>query len=135
MINKNTLLKIKKIALKIDHDISFSGKSKGNRHLFRVVEIAKFLAKKTEADLSIIIAGAFLHDTALPFGNDDSYLKNKEVVINLLKDFDIKQNDKKNIAECVTIASNRTRYEKIIPHKIREQGSQKEWRDLKFRSN
>jgi len=104
MSNKNILLKIKKIALKIDHDISFGGKSKGNRHLFRVVEIAEFLAKKTGADLFVVTTAAFLHDTALPFGDDNNYFKNKEIVIDLLKDFDIEKKDIEKIAECV--ASN-----------------------------
>ena len=59
MLNKNILLKIKKLALKIDHDIAFGGKSKGNKHLLRVVRIAKFLARKAGANESIAVAGAF----------------------------------------------------------------------------
>ena len=89
MLNKNTLIKIKKLALKIDHDVAFDGKSKGNKHLFRVVRIAKFLSQKTEADLFIVVAGALLHDTALPSGNDYNYLKNKKIVKKLLKTFNL----------------------------------------------
>lgn len=101
MLNKNTILKIKKLALKIDHDVAFGGKSKGNKHLFRVIRIAKFLAQKTGADESIAVAGAFLHDTALPSGNDYNYLKNKKIVKDLLKCFNLSRNELDGIAECV----------------------------------
>lgn len=101
MLNKNTLLKIKKLALKIDYDISFGGKSKGNQHLIRVVRIAKFLAQKTGADPLIVEAGALLHDTALPSGNDCDYQQNKKVVKNLLKSFNFPGTELNKIAECV----------------------------------
>jgi uncharacterized protein len=101
MLNKRLLLKIKKLALKIDHDISFGGKSKGNRHLFRVVRIAKFLAQKTGANMGIVTAGAFLHDTALPSNNDYNYFQNKKIVKKLLKSFNLSKNELNQIAECV----------------------------------
>ena len=101
MLDKNILLKIKRLALKIDHDVAFGGKSKGNRHLPRVVCVAKFLAQKTGANESIAVAGAFLHDTALPSGNDYNYLKNKEIVKKLLKPLNLSQNELNGIAECV----------------------------------
>lgn len=101
MLNKNTFLKIKKLALKIDHNVAFGGKSRGNKHLIRVIRIAKFLARKTGADESIAVAGAFLHDTALPSGNDYNYLKNKKIVKDLLKHFNLSRNELNEIAECV----------------------------------
>jgi len=101
MLNKNTLLKIKKFALKIDHDISFGGKSKGNRHLLRIVRVAKFLAKKTGADSLVVEAGAFLHDIALPSGNDYDYLRNKKIVRNVLKPFNLSRVELNSVAECV----------------------------------
>ena len=101
MLNKNTLQKIKKLALKTDHNVAFSGKSKGNKHLLRVVLIAKFLAQKTGADESIVVAGAFLHDTALPSGNDYNYLKNKKIAKDLLKYFNLSQIELDGIVECV----------------------------------
>ncbi len=97
----NTLQKIKNLALKIDNDIAFGGKSKGNKHLLRVVKVAKFLAQKTGADLFISIAGAYLHDTALPSGNDYNYKNNKEIVKDLLKSFTISKKELDGIAECV----------------------------------
>ena len=101
MLNKNILLKIKNLAIKIDHNVAFGGKSKGNKHLLRVVRIAKFLAQKTGADESIAIAGAFLHDTALPSGNDYNDLKNKNIVKDLLKPFNLSQSESDGIVECV----------------------------------
>ena len=101
MLNKKTLLKIKKLALKIDHDIAFGGKSKGNKHLLRVTKIAQFLAQKIGADANITIAGAFLHDTALPSGNDYKYSNNKKIVKELIKYFDLSQDELNKISECV----------------------------------
>ncbi|MFZ2500443.1 MAG: HD domain-containing protein [Minisyncoccia bacterium] len=101
MLNRDTLVKIKEIALKIDNDIAFGGKSKGNKHLFRVVRVAKFLAQKMGANSKIAMAGALLHDTALPSGNDYNYLKNKEIVILLLKPLRLSKDESDKIAECV----------------------------------
>jgi HD superfamily phosphodiesterase len=101
MLNKNTLLKIKKMAIKIDHDDAFAGKSKGNKHLDRVVKVARFLAKKTLANESVTVAGAFLHDTALPSGNDYNYLQNKKIVKKLLVNLNLSQDELEAIAECV----------------------------------
>ena len=101
MLDKNTLLKIKKLALKIDHDVAFGGKSKGNKHLLRVVKIAQFLVRKTGADIAITTAGAFLHDTALPSGNDYEYSKNKKIAKKLLQGFNLSKDELNKIAECV----------------------------------
>lgn len=101
MLDKKTLLKIKELALKIDHDIAFGGKSKGNKHLLRVVRVAQFLAQKTGADPAITTAGAFLHDTALPSGNDYEYSKNEKIVKKLLQPFNLSQDELNKIAECV----------------------------------
>lgn len=101
MLNKSILSKIRKLAFQIDWDIAFNGKSKGNKHLFRIVKIAKFLAKKTGANLFIVEAGALLHDTALPFGNDSNYKHTKKRAINLLQRFNLTQSELDKIADCV----------------------------------
>lgn len=101
MLTQRNLDDIKKIAITIDHDAAFGGKSKGNLHLFRVVAIVEFMTKKMEANLPIAIAGAFLHDTALPTGDDYNYETNKKVVTGILEPLHLAKDDVDQIAECV----------------------------------
>lgn len=93
--------KIQRLALDIDHNAAFGGKSKGNKHLLRTAKIARFLAKKVGANADIVVAGAFLHDTALPSGNDYEYAHNKRIVKKLLKQFDLPEEERIAISECV----------------------------------
>lgn len=101
MLNSKTLRHIQKIGIETDHIAAFGGKSKGNKHLLRVVKIAKFMAKKTGADLKVTEAGAWLHDTALPTGNDYDPVTNKRVVKRLLQSVDLTPAEIERIAECV----------------------------------
>jgi len=101
MLDEKTLQEIKNLAIKIDWDQAFGGKSKGNKHLLRVTKIAKFLAARVGADLKIVEAGALLHDTPLPGGDDSNYQSNKEAVMKVLKDLDLTATEKEKIAECV----------------------------------
>ncbi len=100
MLNKKVLQKIRKIALDVDHNAAFGGKSKGNKHLERAVRIALFLAKKSGADLNITEASTWLHDTALPTGNDYDPEKNRRVVRRLLKGVNLTPVEVARIAEC-----------------------------------
>jgi HD superfamily phosphodiesterase len=117
MIDRKKLQKIQKLGIKIDHDQAFKGKSKGNKHLSRVVRVAKFLAKKTGADMDIVEAAAYLHDTALPSGNDYDYKKNKKIVQRILKQFNLSQNESERIAESVA-SHEGTRGPKTLEAKI-----------------
>jgi len=101
MLTENALLKIKRLALKIDHDVAFGGKSKGNKHLFRVVKLAKYMAKRLKANVSIVEAGAWLHDSALPSGNDYDYEKNRKIAKDILTGLDLSAENSLMIAECV----------------------------------
>lgn len=101
MMNQKSIKDIKKLGIKIDHDMAFGGKSKGNKHLSRAVKIAKFLAFKAKADIKIVESGAWLHDTALPTGDDYNYDKNKKIVMKLLSSINISKSDKGLVAECV----------------------------------
>lgn len=101
MIDKESLKAISNLGIEIDHKMAFGGKSKGNKHLFRVVKLAKYLAKKENADVNIVEAAAWLHDTALPSGNDYDYIKNKKIALKLLKDIRIDKSDKDLVAECI----------------------------------
>ena len=99
---KNSILKkIRKLAINIDWNLSFSGKSKGNKHLLRIVKIAKFLAQNVGADVFIAEAGALLHDVALPSGNDYNYKKNKIIAQEFLIRFKLSYLEINAIAECV----------------------------------
>ena len=42
---------------------------------------------------------------------------------------------RKNITEMERIAASGTIYEGLIPHRIKEQGDQRTYQDMKFRSN
>src|ERR1035437_4828642 len=101
MITKETLIKIKKLGIGIDWNDAFAGKSKGNKHLFRVVKLAKYMATKLKADVLVVEAAAWLHDTALPSGNDYDYKKNKEIVKKIMADLDLSPGESDKIAECV----------------------------------
>src|SRR3989338_2709918 len=117
MLNKNTLLKVKRLALKIDHDVAFAGKAKGNRHLWRVVKLAKYMAKRLGANVSIVEAGAWLHDTALPSGNDYDCEKNRKIAKDILTDLHLSAEDSLMIAECVA-SHEGTSKPKILEAKI-----------------
>lgn len=101
MLDQNTLSKIRELAFRIDWNDAFAGKSKGNQHLFRITEIAKFLAKKAGADLLIIEAGALLHDVALPSGDDANHEKNEQIIKDILRSFVLTDNELSKITECV----------------------------------
>jgi len=101
MLNKATLQKIQKLAREIDWNQSFKGKSKGNRHLARTVKIAKFLAARLNVDQKTVEAGAWLHDTALPSGNDYDYKRNKRIANKLLRRINLTPAEREAIAECV----------------------------------
>lgn len=117
MISKKHITEIKKLGINIDHEMSFGGKSKGNKHLFRVVKLAKHLAIKARADMSIVESGAWLHDTALPSGDDYNYRKNKQIVMGLLSAINIPLKDKNFITECVA-SHEGTEYPKTLEAQI-----------------
>ncbi len=100
-INPFLLKKIKKIGIDIDHNSSFGGKSKGNQHLFRVVKLALFLQGKEGGDVDIVEAGAWLHDTALPTGDDYNPQKNFQIISDILQTVDLSQSDLQRVCECV----------------------------------
>ena len=101
MISQKQIKEIKQIGLKIDHDVSFNGKSKGNNHLQRTVNLASHIAKKVGANLQVVVAAAWLHDTALPTGDDYNYKNNLQIVKDILKDITLSEDDRNAVAECV----------------------------------
>ena len=69
---KNILDILAKKAIDLDWHIAFGGKSKGNRHLFRVNKIATVLQRKEGGDKFIVLSAAWTHDVALAFGDDNN---------------------------------------------------------------
>lgn len=100
-MNKAIMKKIKEFALHLDWDIAFGGKSKGNRHLFRVEKIAVFLAKKEGANLDIVRAGAWLHDVGLIKGNTNHPINGSKIAKKFLKKLKIKQDLIAEICHCI----------------------------------
>ena len=117
MLSQKTIKKIRKEAIKIDWEDAFGGKSKGNQHLYRVTEVAKFLASELGANTLIVEAGALLHDTPLPSGDDYNYENNKRIVKKLLEKYDITEKERAQIAECVA-SHEGTREPKTLEAKI-----------------
>jgi len=104
-IKQTELLKtIEKDAVQLDWDKAFQGKSKGNRHLFRVNKIAKFLLLKEGGDKFITLAGAWTHDVSLAWGDDyDSKLVEKRTRKFLKKYGQLTNGDIARIVECATL--------------------------------
>ena len=101
MINEEQLEKIKEFALKLDWDLAFEGKAKGNRHLFRIVKKAKELAMNNDIDISIVEAGAWLHDTNLEKTVTGSTLENKDKVLKLFEEIGINKIDQQKTLHCI----------------------------------
>lgn len=105
MINQNQLEKIKEFALDLDWNRAFGGKSKGNRHLFRVVSLVKKILEEEEflqeIDPSIIEAGAWLHDSGLAKDISGDALCNIEEVTSFLKFIEVSEKDTSLIRHCI----------------------------------
>ena len=101
MINKEQMKKIKEFAIELDWNFAFCGKSNGNRHLFRIVKIARELTTKYDVDISIVEAGAWLHDTNLEKTVTGSTLENKDKIVDLFERIEIPKGDQQKILHCI----------------------------------
>lgn len=89
-------------AINLDWNIAFAGKSKGNRHLFRVNEIAQFLFENEGGDKFITLASAWVHDVTLAEKLDDNPKKISTATQKFLDQFkDLKTEEKLAIVACV----------------------------------
>ncbi len=116
-MKKTELLRIKKEALRLDWELTFAGKTKGNKHLWRVVQIAKFLAKNTKANLALVEAGSWLHDAPLVTGSDYDLESVRKFSENLLRGFNLSENEHKIILDCIISHEDSTK-PKTIEAKI-----------------
>lgn len=101
METNEQLKRIQEFALEMDWNQAFGGKSQGNRHLFRIVEKAKRLAETVDADLLVVEAGAWLHDTNLGKTISGSTLENEEVVRDFLHRVEIPEEKIVKIIHCI----------------------------------
>lgn len=101
MLSDDLVQEIRDYAIAGDWNVSFDGKSHGNRHLFRMVSIAKFLAEQLAADKNIVEASAWLHDFPLTAGDDYNYVSNKQTAQSVLDDFSLTLEEKNLITECI----------------------------------
>src|SRR3989339_656160 len=101
MIGKEQMEKIKEFAVELDWNLAFDGKSKGNRHLFRIVKIAKELATKYNVNISIVEAGAWLHDTNLEKTVTGSTLENKGKLLEFFESIELSKEDQQKILHCI----------------------------------
>lgn len=100
-INKKQMKEISKFAINIDWNKAFSGKSKGNMHLLRVVKNSQLLGEGLNIDTSIVEAGAWLHDTGLAKGSSAHPLAYRKKIIQFLKKLDVKEDAIKRILHCI----------------------------------
>ncbi len=101
MITKNQLNQIKKFSLHLDWNIAFGGKSKGNRHLFRVTKIALRLNKTEGGNRSVIEASAWLHNVGLIKGDKGHDRTGKKIAKEFLTSINVDKNDIYKILHCI----------------------------------
>lgn len=109
MISKPQMKKISKFGIDLDWNKAFKGKSKGNRHLFRVVRNVKVLCLGLRIDASVAEAGAWLHDTGLVKGTSAPTLAYEKKVVKFLRKIKIKDDDIRRILHCIEAHDGRIR--------------------------
>jgi uncharacterized protein len=96
--------RISKLAIELDWYVAFGGKSAGNHHLERVVEIAGHLLNLTgqkEGDRFVVLAGAWFHDVGLIIGNLGHAATGKNISSALLRCMDVPEASRERIEHCV----------------------------------
>lgn len=83
-----------------DWEKAFGGKSYGNRHLFRVNKIAKFLLEKEGGDEFVILVGAWVHDVSLVAGNDSDSIKVANETRKFLGKYKLDKKKEEEIVAC-----------------------------------
>jgi len=98
------LEKISKLAIELDWDVAFAGKSSGNHHLERVSKIAGHLLSEVGekcGDRFVVLAGAWLHGVGLINGNWEHASRGKTVAGALLRSLGIEDATRVRIEHCV----------------------------------
>lgn len=103
MLNNKIIQKIKGDAVRLDWEVAFGGKANGNRHLFRVNKIIKYLLKKEGGDHNIAITGGWIHDVSLAWGSDYDKTQVEKRTKKFLKKY--KQLDSHELEEIINCAT------------------------------
>jgi HD superfamily phosphodiesterase len=115
-----TIKIISKDAISLDWKVAFKGKAYGNRHLFRVAKIIKFMVKKEGGDLFIAQTGGWIHDVSLAWGSDYDPILVEKRTRRFLRKYHVLTNEELNkIVECATLhetASKSSNLEAKIVH-------------------
>lgn len=96
--------RISRLAVELDWDVAFEGKSKGNHHLERVSKIAGHLLSEVGekcGDRLVVLAGAWLHDVGLINGNREHALRGKTIAGALLRCLGVEDATRERIEHCV----------------------------------
>jgi len=96
-----TLKIISEYAVHMDWDIAFDGRSKGNRHLFRVNKLARHLNEFEGGEGDIVIAGAWLHDVGLVEGNKGHCFKGGKIAKAFLAELELDNDTITKIVHCI----------------------------------
>lgn len=104
MLNNKIIKIIKNDAIDLDWDVAFNGKSKGNRHLFRVNKIIKYLLRREGGNINITMVGGWIHDVSLAWGSDyDEKFVEKHTRKFLKKYKEISSVELNKIIECAVL--------------------------------
>jgi uncharacterized protein len=100
-ITPDQMKKIQDFAIHMDWDVAFDGKSKGNMHLFRVNQLAKYLHEMEDGEEDIIVASAWLHDVGLVEGNLGHCFKGAKIARNFLGEQGLDYQSILRIVHCI----------------------------------
>jgi hypothetical protein len=100
-ITPDQLKRIKEFAVHMDWNVAFDGKSKGNMHLFRVNQLAKYLQEMEGGDAGVILAAAWLHDVGLVEGNLGHCFKGAKTARNFLGEIGVDYDTILKVVHCI----------------------------------
>lgn len=109
MITARDMKRIREFSLHLDWDVAFGGKSKGNRHLFRIRNIALMLSKKEGGRKDIIEAASWLHDVGLIYGDKGHDARGRRVARKFLSKLRLQQDEINRILHCIEAHEGRVR--------------------------
>lgn len=100
-ISRDMLEDIRDYAIRMDWDVAFNGKSRGNQHLHRVNRILVYLGTLEDGRTDISIAGGWLHDLGLIKGNKGHCFTGAELAGEYLAGLGINPEDISQVEHCI----------------------------------